>query len=316
MAPGLFALGITLASDRERGLLELKRALPMPPRHLSAREAADGHAVRGDRGARCSWCLAATARRACRAGAAQWSALFVLARASGCCRSAPSGCCVGALAKASAAPAVLNLIYLPMSFLSGLWVPLQFLPHSLAGSRRSGPAWHLAQLAQAVVGTSDPARRPGAHLLVLRSHGRGRVLPSARRALGAGPLRIGGAARSAKLAGHEPGKASAPGAASRRLARERTPAAGRRFSGSLPRSPVPAGFTWREAGWSGCGRRLSACRCSSRSTCTTWHCAGSRVRRGGTSALLCYAARAVQSASPTPIWCLRRRSRRSRCRAS
>ena len=30
MAPGLFALGITLANDRERGLLELKRALPMP----------------------------------------------------------------------------------------------------------------------------------------------------------------------------------------------------------------------------------------------------------------------------------------------
>ena len=31
MAPGLFGVGMTLAMDRDRGLLELKRALPMPP---------------------------------------------------------------------------------------------------------------------------------------------------------------------------------------------------------------------------------------------------------------------------------------------
>ena len=31
IAPGLFGVGITLALDRDRGLLQLKRALPMPP---------------------------------------------------------------------------------------------------------------------------------------------------------------------------------------------------------------------------------------------------------------------------------------------
>src|ERR1700722_159722 len=31
VVPGLFGIGITVALDRDRGLLELKRALPMPP---------------------------------------------------------------------------------------------------------------------------------------------------------------------------------------------------------------------------------------------------------------------------------------------
>lgn len=30
MAPGLFGLGVTVAMERDRGILEFKRALPMP----------------------------------------------------------------------------------------------------------------------------------------------------------------------------------------------------------------------------------------------------------------------------------------------
>jgi ABC-2 type transport system permease protein len=163
IAPGLFALGITLATDRERGLLELKRALPMPRGiYLAAKMAMAlvfaaivallvmGLAV----------LLAGVAL-----ALAQWSLLLVLAL-FGVLPFCAIGLCVGALTRASAAPAVLNLIYLPMSFLSGLWVPLQFLPHSLARIAPLWPAWHLAQIAQAVVGAGDAHAVPG-HLAVL-----------------------------------------------------------------------------------------------------------------------------------------------------
>jgi ABC-2 type transport system permease protein len=68
--------------------------------------------------------------------------------------------------KATAAPAVLNLIYLPMSFLSGLWVPLSLLPRPLVQLAPLWPSWHLAQIAQVVVGSGA---RSGAavHVLVL-----------------------------------------------------------------------------------------------------------------------------------------------------
>lgn len=163
IAPGLFGLGITLAIDRERGLLELKRALPMPRGvYLAAKMAMAllfaaivGLLIMG----------LASALAGVRLPAAQWSLLLALAL-FGVLPFCAIGLCVGALTKASAAPAVLNLIYLPMSFLSGLWVPLQFLPHSLARLAPLWPAWHLAQIAQAVVGTGDAHAVPG-HLLVL-----------------------------------------------------------------------------------------------------------------------------------------------------
>ena len=45
------------------------------------------------------------------------------------------GLFVGSLVSGQAAPAIVNLIYLPMAFLSGLWVPLQFLPKVAAATR-------------------------------------------------------------------------------------------------------------------------------------------------------------------------------------
>ena len=44
------------------------------------------------------------------------------------------------------------MIYLPMSFLSGLWVPLRFLPHILQTIAPIFPTFHLAQLMYASLG--------------------------------------------------------------------------------------------------------------------------------------------------------------------
>ena len=179
MAPGLFALGITLATDRERGLLELKRALPMPHGTYLAAKVAMAMLF----AAIVSLLLMAIA--ALSAGVALallgWSLLFVLA-VVGVIPFCAIGLLVGSLAKASAAPAVLNLIYLPMSFLSGLWVPLSLLPRALAQLAPLWPSWQLAQLAHTVVGTT-PGSATAGHLLALAAVS-GTCFAAARYALG------------------------------------------------------------------------------------------------------------------------------------
>ena len=62
---------------------------------------------------------------------------------------------VGSLVGGNAAPVLLNALYLPMAFLSGLWLPLSMLPDWLARLAPAWPAYHLAQLALKVVGHDD-----------------------------------------------------------------------------------------------------------------------------------------------------------------
>jgi ABC-2 type transport system permease protein len=52
----------------------------------------------------------------------------------------------------NAAPGVINLIYLPMSFCSGLWMPIEVLPHWLQKMAPVLPTYHYAQLALNVFG--------------------------------------------------------------------------------------------------------------------------------------------------------------------
>jgi ABC-2 type transport system permease protein len=163
MAPGLFALGVTLATDRERGLLELKRALPMPRgTYLTAKMA-----MAMVFAAVVSLLLMMFA--AVGAGVVlplmRWALLLVLA-VLGVIPFCAIGLLVGSVCKATAAPAVLNLIYLPMSFLSGLWVPLSLLPRPLVQLAPLWPSWHLAQIAQVVVG-SGAGSGTAVHALVL-----------------------------------------------------------------------------------------------------------------------------------------------------
>jgi ABC-2 type transport system permease protein len=62
------------------------------------------------------------------------------------------GLSIATLVSAQAAPAVINLIYLPMSFLSGLWMPLSVLPPAVREVAPLWPAYHVGQLALAAVG--------------------------------------------------------------------------------------------------------------------------------------------------------------------
>jgi ABC-2 type transport system permease protein len=179
MAPGLFALGVTLATDRERGLLELKRALPMPRGIYLASKLVMSMVF----AAAVSILLMIVAASAGGVSlpSAEWGGLFAIA-IFGVLPFCAIGLLVGSLARASAAPAVLNLIYLPMSFLSGLWVPLAYLPHSIGQLAPLWPSWHLAQIALVVDGAGGGSGVLR-HLLVLAGIAAA-CLALARRALG------------------------------------------------------------------------------------------------------------------------------------
>ena len=163
MAPGLFGVGVTLAMDRDRGLLELKRALPMPPGIYLAAKLTVSMVFAGIVSI-LVMVLAATLGQVV-LPLIQWGTLFVLA-VFGVLPFCGLGLFVGTLAKGQAAPALINLIYIPMSFLSGLWMPLRMLPHFIGQLAPLWPAYHLVQLAQSVVGTAERSG-VGVHLLAL-----------------------------------------------------------------------------------------------------------------------------------------------------
>ncbi|MFP3701521.1 ABC transporter permease, partial [Burkholderia sp. SIMBA_013] len=60
----------------------------------------------------------------------QWATLFTVLLI-GTLPFALIGLLMGLCLSDKAAPAVVNLVYLPMAFLSGLWVPIQFLPDTV-----------------------------------------------------------------------------------------------------------------------------------------------------------------------------------------
>lgn len=162
IAPGLFGIGITVALDRDRGLLQLKRAMPMPPGiYLAAKLVTSMVFV-----AVVSIALMLLAGIVGKVvlELVQWVSLFILA-VLGVIPFCGLGLMVGTLVKGQAAPAILNLIYVPMSFLAGIWVPLSVLPHFLGQLAPVWPAYHLTKLAQAMVGSGSTDLLP--HVLDL-----------------------------------------------------------------------------------------------------------------------------------------------------
>jgi ABC-2 type transport system permease protein len=62
------------------------------------------------------------------------------------------GLLIGSLVPARGAVAVVNLVYLPMSVLSGLWFPITMFPEVMQRSALVLPAFHLGDLALTIVG--------------------------------------------------------------------------------------------------------------------------------------------------------------------
>jgi ABC-2 type transport system permease protein len=176
MGPGLFGFGVSLALERDGGLLTLKRALPMPPgayllgKMLMAMLAAGVVVV---------ILLAMALGLAHVALTVRQASLLLLTGVLGVLPFCALGMFVGTLIKGQGAPGLLQLVYLPMSFMSGLWFPLPMLPKFLQQIAPLWPSYHLDRLALAAVGLNHES--PLVHLLALVAFAAGFLWLAARR---------------------------------------------------------------------------------------------------------------------------------------
>ena len=140
----LFGFGVGVAVERGQGWLVLKRASPMPPLAFFAAKMFVCAAFSATIVALLVT-LAVTAGGV-RQEVTQWAVMsgtLILGAIPFCALGLAAGYLVGP----NSAPAVVNLVYLPMGFLSGLWIPIEFLPSFLKSLAPFLPAYHLGQLA-------------------------------------------------------------------------------------------------------------------------------------------------------------------------
>lgn len=150
----LFGFGVGVAVERGQGWLLLKRATPMPPgAYLFAKTAmalSFSAVIVGG-----LFTLGAVFGGV-RLPAGNWWALGGVLIAGALPFSA-FGLAMGMLLGPNSAVPVVNLLYLPMSFLSGLWVPVQALPGWMQAIAPWLPPYHLAELALRALGMPDRA---------------------------------------------------------------------------------------------------------------------------------------------------------------
>ena len=159
----LFSICVTLANERALGWLELKQASPMPaPAYLLAKlltAAAFGAIIL----AILTTCGIQFGHAVVPANQLRHLIEVVLA---GTLPFAAMGLLLSMVVPPNAAAGVVNLIYLPMSFLSGLWIPLDGLPKWIGNIAPALPTWHMGQLALWALGYGSKWQ-PWQHVLWL-----------------------------------------------------------------------------------------------------------------------------------------------------
>ena len=164
MGASLFGFAVSLAMERGQGWLQLKRASPMPLAAYFTAKLVSAMLLSG------AIALALLAIgytfahvRLAPARAAELVGILVMAAIP----FGAMGLALGYIAKPNSAPAVVNLIYLPLSFCSGLWMPIFLLPKFLREVARALPPFHISQLALRAVGMSRDAYSVSTHMEAL-----------------------------------------------------------------------------------------------------------------------------------------------------
>jgi ABC-2 type transport system permease protein len=147
MGASLFGTAAGLASDRGLGWLQVKRASPMPPFAYFAAKVVNSMIF----SATIVLVVLGYAFGGVRMHFGEF-ALLVGTLVAGSLPFSAMGLALGYFTGPNSAPATINLIYLPMSFCSGLWVPIMFLPKIVQQIATVMPPYHLAQLALGIVG--------------------------------------------------------------------------------------------------------------------------------------------------------------------
>jgi ABC-2 type transport system permease protein len=139
----LFGIGVGLAGELNAGWLELKRASPMPPlAYLLAKCCgAMGFGVI----IVCLLTLIGMVGAHVSITPAEFARLIGLTIV-GVIPFACLGMAVALLVPFNSAPGFTNMIYLPMSFCGGLWIPIMMLPKVMQKFALLLPTYHLSQL--------------------------------------------------------------------------------------------------------------------------------------------------------------------------
>ena len=149
----LFGIGMGIAMERAQGWLELKQASPMPRAAYLGAKLVSCAAFALVIVAALVTLSVTVGGVSLTAGEAVKLAGVILA---GSVPFTAMGLLVALLVPANAAPGAINLIYLPMSFASGFWMPISSLPHWLQTIAPALPTYHLAQLALHIFGFAQP----------------------------------------------------------------------------------------------------------------------------------------------------------------
>ncbi|HEY7402707.1 MAG TPA: ABC transporter permease [Candidatus Angelobacter sp.] len=163
MGASLFGFAVGVAMERGYGWLQVKRASPMPPLAYFAAKAVMSTIFSA---------ILVTGLYALGVafGGVHLPVANFLALAgtviAGSIVFCAMGLVIGCYAAPNAAPAVVNVLFLPMSFCSGLWLPLPMLPKLLQHAAQFLPPYHLAQLALRQVGFASSGA-PWQHISAL-----------------------------------------------------------------------------------------------------------------------------------------------------
>jgi ABC-2 type transport system permease protein len=153
VSASLFGIGMGISMERAMGWLELKQASPMPRvAYLTAKIVSSAAFAFIIQVVLVGLGLTVGGAHISALEAARLLCISIL----GSVPFAAMGLLVAVLVPANSAPGIINLIYLPMSFASGFWMPVSMLPHWLQRFAPALPTYHLGQLALGVVGMAQP----------------------------------------------------------------------------------------------------------------------------------------------------------------
>ena len=149
----LFGLGAGIAMERAQGWLELKQASPMPRLVYLVAKTASCAAFALIIVA-CLLILGLTM------GGVTMTAIEVVKLISitlaGTLPFAAMGLLISFILPPNSGAGMINILYLPMSFASGLWMPIYLLPHWIQKFAPFLPTYHYAQLALNIFGYAQP----------------------------------------------------------------------------------------------------------------------------------------------------------------
>ncbi len=151
----LFGIGASVAYERGHGWLDLKRSSPMPPMAYLLAKLVSSLIFS------LIICLLLVALSPLVTGQPLTRGVDILKLLGvvgvGTVPFASLGLLFGLGVPPSAGPGFINLLYLPLSFFGGLWMPVEQLPHWMQGVAQYLPTYWFSRLALHALGFSTPS---------------------------------------------------------------------------------------------------------------------------------------------------------------